>query len=100
MNKTVFKEDFLMSIATIRPKSLVLGTPAAEPEAAHHFFQSKLSYETDPADVYTDMKNGLADFVLADVRSPDHYARSHAQGAINLPLASITADRMRDFPPD
>src|SRR5437868_3330191 len=81
-------------------KSLVLATPAATTEDANAFFLRKLSYETDPADVYTDMKNGAADFVLIDVRSPSAYARSHASGAINLPQGKINAETMAEFPKD
>jgi rhodanese-related sulfurtransferase len=94
-------EAFPMTVApVIRPKSLVLSTPAAEPDDASRFFRAKLNYETDPSDVWADMKNGIADFVLADVRSADHYQRSHAQGAVSLPQSAITADRMRGFDPD
>jgi rhodanese-related sulfurtransferase len=81
-------------MVAIRPKPLVNATPAASPGAANAFFSAKLTYETDPSDVYTDMKNGLADFVLADVRSPESFAKSHAQGAINLPHVKITSDEM------
>jgi rhodanese-related sulfurtransferase len=31
------------------------------------------------------MKNGVVDFVLLAVRSPEAYAKSHAMGAVNLP---------------
>jgi rhodanese-related sulfurtransferase len=84
-------------MVAIRPKPLVNVAPAASPEAANAFFSAKLTYETDPSDVYTDMQNGLADFVLADVRSPEAFAKSHAQGAINLPRAKITLDAMSAF---
>jgi rhodanese-related sulfurtransferase len=70
-------------------QSRVLGIPAAPCSAAQAFFKSKLHYETDPADVYTDMQNGVADFVLLDVRSPEAYAKSHALGAVNLPQPMI-----------
>ena len=72
--------------------SHVLATPAAPCAAAQAFFQNKLHYETDPADVYTDMRHGVADFVLLDVRSPEAYARSHALGAENLPQSMISED--------
>jgi rhodanese-related sulfurtransferase len=78
-------------------QSCVLGIPAAPSTAAQTFFASKLSYETDPADVYTDMQNGVADFVLLDVRSPEAYAKSHAPGAINLPHTLINAATTRHF---
>lgn len=80
-----------MANATVTLSS-VLGVPAAPCETARAFFDSKLHYETDPADVYTDMQNGVADFVLLDVRSPEAYARSHVIGAINLPQAMLNAE--------
>ncbi len=80
--------------------SKVLATPAADSKAAQAFFQSKLGFETDPADVYTDMKNGRTDFVLVDVRSENAYGKSHATGAVNIPYADITAERMAVYPMD
>jgi len=84
-------------MVAILPKPLVTATPAASPEKANAFFSAKLAYETDPSDVYTDMQNGLADYVLADVRSPEAFAKSHAQGAINLPHVKITPAAMSAF---
>jgi len=78
-------------------KSLVLETPAASTQDANAFFLHKLSYETDPSDVYTDMKNGVDDFILIDVRSPSAYARSHAMHAINLPQGRISAETTAEF---
>ncbi|HVO69446.1 MAG TPA: rhodanese-like domain-containing protein [Aggregatilineaceae bacterium] len=84
----------------VASESLVTMTPAADCRDAHAFFLNKLSYETDPSDVYADMKNGVADFVLLDVRSPKAYVRSHAVGAVNLPQSHIsettTAELSRD----
>jgi rhodanese-related sulfurtransferase len=81
-------------------QSRVLSTPAAPPDAAAAFFQSKLAYETDAADVYTDMQQGIDDFLLLDVRSPEAYARSHAVGAVNLPHPLISGETTAQFPPD
>lgn len=81
-------------------ESLVLATSAADTEAANNFFSNKLRYETDSSDVYTDMKNGVADFILADVRSRGAYTKSHAVGAISLPHSDITAETMADFSKD
>ena len=81
-------------------ESLVLAVPAANCENAHAFFLNKLSHETDPSDVYTDMQNGLTDFVLMDVRSSKAYARSHAEGAINLPHPRISEATTADIPKD
>lgn len=37
----------------------------------------------------------LADRVLIDVRTPGEYGYQHAEGAVNLPLAAITVDQVR-----
>ena len=84
----------------LTPRSLVLDTPAATPEAAWAFFQRKLACETDPSDVYNDMQNGIDNFILLDVRSPDAYARSHAVGAINLPHVAISPRTTARFSTD
>lgn len=76
----------------VAQKSRVLDTPAANGQEAQAYFLRKLSCETDPADVYTDIRDGVADFVLVDVRSPQDYARSHAVGAINIPQAEINVE--------
>jgi len=72
----------------------------AEPADAAAWFARKLSVETDPSDVWADLKAGATDFVFADVRSAKDYERSHARGAISLPHREITPERMRAFPPD
>ncbi|SRR6266567_5656287 len=84
----------------VAKQSHVLGIPAAPCAAAQAFFANKLRYETDPADVYTDMRNGVADFVLLDIRSPEAYARSHVPGAVNLPQAMINAETTAHLAPD
>jgi len=71
--------------------SLVLATPPASSSDANAYFMRKLSCETDPSDVYADMQGGVEGFILADVRSAEDYARSHARGAINLPQSTIDA---------
>jgi rhodanese-related sulfurtransferase len=89
-----------MELTKLAAQSLVLATPAADTEDANRFFSNKLRYETDPSDVYTDMKSGVADFVLADVRSRGAYTKSHAVGAISLPQTDITAETMAGFSKD
>lgn len=80
--------------------SRVLNPPAAESETAQAHFLHRLSVETDPADVYADMKNGVTGFVLADVRSAEDYAKSHAVGAISLPQATIGPDTTHNLSKD
>lgn len=77
--------------------SLVLETPAAEPEVAHRYFLSKLTVETDPADVMLDLQRGRTDFVLMDVRSPEDYAACRIPGAVNLPYRRISAETTVDL---
>lgn len=83
-----------------KTESIVLATPAAPTDIANAFFANKLRFETDPSDVYADMKNGVADFILADVRNRGAYARSHAVGAINLPQTDIDAETTAKFSKD
>jgi rhodanese-related sulfurtransferase len=71
--------------------SLVLETPAAQPEEAHCHFLAKLSVETDPADVRLDLQRGQKSFVLLDARSAQDFEECHIPGAINLPARRITA---------
>ena len=40
------------------------------------------------------------DFVLLDVRGPRAFAESHLPGAVNLPHAEMTAERMAAWPAD
>ena len=80
------------------PASSVAAVPAAaSPEATRHF-ASRLSFETDCADVHASMLNGPVDFVLLDARGPNVYARSHVPGALSLPHRDITAERMAAWP--
>ncbi len=84
----------------LKYKSQVNAVPTQASEEAVEFYQAKLRYETDPADVYTDIKNDVADFVLLDVRSESDYKDKHAEGAIHLPTSRITEKRMSEFPED
>ncbi len=75
-----------------------VGEFATPAETAAHYAR-RLSLETDCADVHTAMQRGQPGFVLIDTRSPDAYAVRHLPGAISLPTAQITADRLAEFPP-
>lgn len=81
----------------MHPPSKVLEIPPAEPGVTNEYFHRKLAFETDPADVYADLKNGVDSFIFVDVRSPEAYAQSHAVGAINIPHAEISAERLSEF---
>ena len=80
--------------------SQVSRTPAQADGRALEFYGDKLRYETDPADVHTDMENGVDDFVILDVRSADDYRDKHVAGAISLPHSRISKKRMAQSPDD
>ena len=86
--------------AATPPPSLVLETPAAEPELAFRHFAAKLAFETDCADVFADISAGGAGFLLVDTRSPPAFAAGHLPGAVNLPSSRITAEAVRTWPKD
>jgi rhodanese-related sulfurtransferase len=73
--------------------------PASSPTAFEHFAK-KLTFETDCFDVYSSFASNTVDFVLLDVRARRAYSKGHVSGAINIPLATITEDRMKEFSPE
>lgn len=62
--------------------------PAA-PEAARGHFASRLSVETDPADVHVDLERAPDRIQVIDVRSPEAFEACHVPGALNLPHRTI-----------
>lgn len=84
----------------IKAKPQVTAVSPAPSIQAQAYFQAKLTFEADCWDVNYDMSNGIADFVLVDVRSPELYEKSHAVGAVNIPHATMTKKRMAEYPQD
>jgi len=80
--------------------SVVTQTPPAPPSEAARHYERKLALETDCADVQAAIQSGAIDFVLLDVRAPSAFAQAHVPGAIGLPHAEITAERMMAWPHD
>lgn len=78
--------------------SPVADIPAAASAQAVDHFSAKLAFETDCQDVWQAGRNGAADFVLLDVRSPELFRNGHVPGALNLPHGKITANRMSQWP--
>lgn len=75
--------------------------PLAQNDAcwsAQQFFEQKLRYETDPADVYADMKKETSSFVILDARSRAAYREKHIAGAISMPQNSIDPTSMGAIP--
>src|SRR6266567_7685143 len=71
--------------------SRVLETPVADSKSGHAHFLSRLSFETDPSDVYTGLKNKSSTIIVIDARTPEAFARGHVPGAINIPWRKIDA---------
>ena len=78
--------------------SRVLANPPADPGVAHNHFLSRLSFETDPSDVYHDITNKVSGIVVIDARTPETYARGHVPGAINLPHRTIDSSTTASLP--
>jgi rhodanese-related sulfurtransferase len=78
--------------------SRVSTVPAAPSAEAFEHFLRRLGLETDCWDVADALGEGIADFVLVDVRSAALYAAGHVPGAINIPHREITSQRMAEWP--
>lgn len=75
----------------------VAAAPSAE-ALAH--FERLFTLETDCWDVHDALSREASQFVLLDVRSPEHFRGGHIAGAIALPHGKITATRMAAWPAD
>lgn len=80
--------------------SVVSHTPAAVSTEALAHFQARLGFETDCADVWYASRHETRDFVLLDVRTPTLYAAGHVPGALNMPVRTISAQRLAEYPTD
>ena len=81
--------------------SFVTEIGAATPAVALAHFSTRLTLETDCADVADALTNGNQDFVLLHVvGSPQAYAARHIAGAIHLPHRNITPEFMAKWPDD
>ncbi len=83
-----------------RDASKVLATAPASPAVAHNHFLSKLSFETDPSDVYHDITDKISEMVVIDARTPETYARGHVPGAVNMPHRTIDSTTTASLPRD
>ena len=73
-------------------------TPVVMDLAIAHF-AGKLSFETDPSDVYADFDNGTS-FVLIDSRGDASWRQGRITGALHLPTGSIAARASASIPID
>jgi len=53
---------------------------------------AKLAYHTDVWDVYEDLKNGVTEIAVFDIRTKAQYEVAHIPGASNFPFRLITQD--------
>ena len=79
--------------------SLVRVAVADPSEAAGHFAR-RLQFETDCADVHTDLERRATGIVVVDARSVTAFASGHVPGAVSLPHAMISAESTAAFPRD
>lgn len=85
---------------TDTPHLPVTAVPAAAPAEATAHFQGRLAFETDPADVASQLVADPASIVLVDTRAPEAYAAAHLPGAVSLPHAAIDAEALAGLPAD
>ncbi|MDT3428214.1 rhodanese-related sulfurtransferase [Paenibacillus forsythiae] len=83
-----------------KPKSQVLAAPAASPAEAAAYFAAKGRFETDVADVAYDIREGIQNFVLVDVRDARSYEEAHLPGAVSLPSGQLAAEALASLPQD
>ena len=84
----------------IHRASKVLENPPAHPSVAINHFRSKLSFETDPSDVYHDITNKISGILVLDARTPETYARGHVPGSLNMPHRIIDSSSTASLPRD
>ena len=78
-------------------QSAVLAFPPAQPAAMAAAMYDKLCYHADAWDVAQDLANGIADIVVIDTRSFEHYCAGHIPGAISLPHKEMTPERLSEL---
>jgi rhodanese-related sulfurtransferase len=81
-------------------RSLVTLVEAASGQETAERYERRLRFETDCADVYGAITNGVQDFILVDVRSQDLYNASHLPNAVNIPHRKLTEEGMREHSRD
>lgn len=74
-----------------KPVSVVAAVPPARSNRAAAHFSGRLGFETDPSDVWSDIRSGAARFVLVDARSREAYDDAHLPGAVSIPHAELEA---------
>ncbi len=60
------------------------------------YHQQKLAYETDPSDLFKELKNGDG-IIVVDARSAGAYDIEHIPGAISLPHREMNLENTHDL---
>ncbi|HEV3057085.1 MAG TPA: rhodanese-like domain-containing protein [Vicinamibacterales bacterium] len=85
---------------TLARKSSVTEVAPADPARACEHFERLFEFETDCWDVHAALASHAQDFVLLDVRGPEHFRRGRVPGAVNLPHGRITERNLAEYPPE
>lgn len=80
--------------------SKVTAISPEDPKTAEIHFRSRLAFETDPSDVYTDLQNNSAEIIVIDARTHEAYSKGHVPGAVNLPWRKIDSSSTSAVPRD
>jgi rhodanese-related sulfurtransferase len=81
-----------------KPGFGLLDYPLIDPAEAASFYHSKISFETDPADVWEALQAGEKGFVVIDTRAREFYADGHVPGAISLPWREMNEATTASIP--
>ncbi|MCG8637082.1 MAG: rhodanese-like domain-containing protein [Desulfobacterales bacterium] len=60
------------------------------------YYENKLAFEIDPADLYDSLRNREGVIVI-DTRQPQGFEKEHIPGAVNLPHKGMTVENTRGF---
>jgi rhodanese-related sulfurtransferase len=86
------------TMPTLGNKSPVTEIAPADPTRALKHFERLFEFETDCWDVHAALTSSAPDFVLLDVRGPEHFRAGHIAGAVNLPHARIVERNLAEYP--
>jgi len=90
---TRFMPDQEPATAGAEPTSEGSGMTAQQQRSQLDFYQEKLAYEIDSADLKDALDSGQ-DIVVVDGRSSDSYALEHIPGALSVPHRSISQESL------
>jgi len=81
-----------------KPSFGLLDEPLMDASEAAAFFHAKISFETDPFDVWEALQSGETRFVIIDTRSRESYTEGHVPGAMSLPWREMNEATIASIP--